>query len=261
MLRFKGIIMMERISVIIPAHNEEKYITRCLQSIRLAQQQISTPVEIIVVLNRCSDRTEAIARGYEARTIIEDARNLSRIRNTGVKASSGDIIVTIDADSWMSENMLQEVSRRLKTGRYVGGGVRIKAERLSVGIFFSIMTFAPKLLLERIWAGMFWTFRKYFNAVGGFNEDLVSVEDVDFAKRLRAYGHSKNLRYGLIMRAYIMTSCRKFDRFGDWFLFRNRDFVRRIFTGRDIEAANLLYYDDHPGEIPHPKKADVSEDL
>lgn len=243
--------MTKGISVIIPAHNEEKYITRCLQSIRLAQQQISTPVEIIVVLNRCTDRTEAIARGYEARTIIENARNLARIRNTGVKASSGDIIVTIDADSWMSENMLREVYRRLKTGRYVGGGVRIKAERLSIGIFFSIMTFAPKLLLKRIWAGMFWTFRKNFDAVGGFNEDLVSVEDVDFAKRMRAYGQSKNLRYGLILRAYIMTSCRKFDRFGDWFLFRNPNFMKRIFTGRDIEAANRLYYDDHPGEGSH----------
>jgi glycosyltransferase involved in cell wall biosynthesis len=235
--------MTEAISVIIPAHNEEGYIGRCLESVRMAERQVNMPIGMVVVLNRCTDRTEVIAGKYGALTIMEDARNLSRIRNAGVRASKGDIIVTIDADSWMSANMLKEVSRRLASGKYIGGGVLIRPERMSLGIFFSVMTFAPRLLLDRSWAGLFWLTRRTFDALGGFSEEFVSAEDVDFAKRLRAFGVSKNLRYGMIWRAHIVTSCRKLDEFGDWFLFRNRRLVRRILAGHDQEAADRFYYD------------------
>lgn len=235
--------MKEEISVIIPAHNEQNYIARCLESVRVAEQRLSRPVEIIVVANRCTDHTEAIARRYSATVVTEHARNLAKIRNAGIKASTGRIVVTIDADSWMSGNMLQEVSRRLAGGRYVGGGVLILPERLSLGILFSTMTFAPQLILDRSWAGMFWALRRTVDAVGGFNEALVSVEDVDFARRLKAFGHANGLRYGLILRAYMVTSCRKFDQFGDWYFFRNRQFVNRLLSGRDREAADCFYYD------------------
>lgn len=167
------------------------------------------------MLNRCTDGTESIARGLGACVVAEPAKNLARIRNAGINSSQADAIVTIDADSWMSAGMLCEVARRLSTGRYVGGGVRIMPERMSLGILFSAMTFAPRLLLERSWAGMFWMRRETFDALGGFDEGFVSAEDVDFARRLRAYGRHCGLRYGIINRAFIVTSCRKFDHFGD----------------------------------------------
>ena len=145
--------MTNSISVIVPAHNEQLYIGRCLESIRTAERQVSARVEVVVVQNRCTDYTGSIAKRYGASLISEDARSLARIRNAGVQASRGRIVVTIDADSWMSSNMLCEVSRRIASGKYVGGGVRIMPERLSVGILFSAMTFAPKLILEQSWAG------------------------------------------------------------------------------------------------------------
>ncbi len=235
--------MTDTISVIIPAHNEEACLPRCLKSLRTAEARLPAPVEVVVALNRCTDRTESIAKEFGARVVAEPARNLARIRNTGVAASRGDIVTTIDADSRMSPTMLCEVSRKLATGRFVGGGVRVKAERMSLGILMSSMTFAPKLIFERCWGGMFWMYRRAFDAVGGFNEDLVSGEDVDLARRLRAYGRSMRLRYGIILRAHIVTSCRKFDYFGDWYLFRNRHLVSRILSGRDREAADHFYYD------------------
>jgi glycosyltransferase involved in cell wall biosynthesis len=45
------------------------------------------------------DRTEEIAVSLGCRMVREDARNLSRIRNAGVSAATGEMIVTIDADS------------------------------------------------------------------------------------------------------------------------------------------------------------------
>ena len=60
-----------------------------------------------------------------------------------------------------------------------------------------------------------------FEAIGGFNEDWVSVEDLDFAKRLSLTAEAKE-RFKTITRAHIVTSCRKFDTFGDWYLIRTR---------------------------------------
>jgi len=78
-------------------------------------------VEIIVALNRCTDRTEEIALKHSAKVVREDSRNLARIRNAAAKVATGEIIVTIDADSRMTDNMLTEIDRLLRTGTFIGG--------------------------------------------------------------------------------------------------------------------------------------------
>ena len=79
--------------------------------------------------------------------------------------------------------------------------------------------------------------------MGGFDESLTSVEDIDFAKRLKAYGRTRGKRFGMIWKAHIVTSCRKFDIFGDWHLFTNALVARRLLRGRSPEDANRYYYD------------------
>jgi GT2 family glycosyltransferase len=90
---------------------------------------------------------------------------------------------------------------------------------------------------------MFWFYRETFDAIGGFDEGLVSVEDIDFGLRLRAFGRTRGQSYGTIRRNGITTSCRKFDQFGDWYLFQNPRLVKEIFTGTNRRAADLFYYD------------------
>jgi glycosyltransferase involved in cell wall biosynthesis len=234
---------MNKVSVIIPAHNEEKYIGKCLDSIKTAASRIDLPIEIVVSLNRCTDKTEYIAESYGAVTVVEDQKNIASIRNTAVKASSGDILITIDADSWMTSNMFQEVLRYLRSGRYIGGGVRIIPERISLGIIFSMLMVLPYLLKARISAGMFWLLKNDFEAIGGFDEDHISVEDYFFGMKLRSLGLHNGLKYGTIRKAHIITSCRKFDKFGDWYLFRNPKMVHQIFSGINRKAADRFYYD------------------
>ena len=77
---------------------------------------------MIVVANRCTDKTAAIAGLYGARVLINDDKCISAVRNTGVKAANGEIVVTIDADSMMTKYSLVEIKSMLQSGRYVGGG-------------------------------------------------------------------------------------------------------------------------------------------
>ena len=233
-----------KFSILIPAHNEELLIGKCFQSVEDAKRQISHPVEIIVCLNRCTDRTEEICKEFGALVVHEDDKNLSKIRNCAAKSATGDVIVTIDADSQMSVNTLKEIETKLLSGKYIGGGTRIKPERVSLGIIMSSLVILPHALLQGVGsAGLFWCYRKDFQAIGGFNESLLTVEDLDFAKRLKQFGKTKGQRYGTLWGSFIITSCRKFDRFGDWYFFKNPAVVKALFRGTSRELADRFYYE------------------
>jgi glycosyltransferase involved in cell wall biosynthesis len=232
-----------KFSVIIPAHNEEGFIGDCLESIEAAARHLSVEVEILVALNRCTDGTEGICKNHNAVIVREDCKNLAKIRNTAARFATGDVIVTLDADSRMTVNMFEEIEKKLLTGRYIGGGVIILPERMSVGIFMSVLTVIPVLLIHRVSGGLFWCYRRDFKAIGGFNESLVSAEDIDFARRLKSHGKNKGQRFKTITKAHIVTSCRKFDMFGDWYLFKNPRLVWAILCGNDQKAADDFYYE------------------
>ncbi len=237
-------------SVIIPAHNEEKYIGKCLEAIKEAAESVSPRrVQVIVVANRCTDSTAAIAEEYGAKVLINEDKCISSVRNCGVNAADGEIIVTIDADSRMTKGSLSEIEEMLRSGKFVGGGTRSKFDRMSIGIFFSAAYVAMNIIPvmkknnAALTGGMFWFYKKDFETIGGFDESLVSLEDLDFAARLNKLGVGRRQKYGMLKKSYIITSSRKFDEFGDWYLIKNRKMTKRIFTGRDREAADEFYYD------------------
>lgn len=235
--------MKPRISLVIPAHNEAAFLPSCLEAARQAGERAGEVIEIIVVLNRCTDSTEQIARDHGCVIVREDAKNLSIIRNAGVVAASAEIIVTCDADSRMHPDSFLEILRLLDRDDIVGGGAMILPERWSLGIVASAAAVLPYLALSGVSFGMFWFWKKDFDEIGGFDTRFVSVEDLDFARRLKAYGRRTGRRWGTLWRAPLETSCRKFDQFGDWYLFRNPGFVRKVFRGTDRSAADHFWYD------------------
>lgn len=235
-----------KFSVIVPAHNEEALIGGCLDSVRLAAEPYPGDVEIIVVLNRCDDRTEEIARAAGAVIVREDAKNLSMIRNAGARQASGDIIVTIDADSRMSENMLQAVDKVLASRKYIGGGVRTFPERWSPGLFCTFVFLYVTLFFMRLAGGSYWCYRRDFEAVGGFPEQYHVAEDLAFAKRLSIYGKKRGKRFINLPGARLTTSCRKFDHYGDWYFFKillNPKPFAKSMKGEDTTFSDEFFYE------------------
>jgi glycosyltransferase involved in cell wall biosynthesis len=184
-----------------------------------------------------------VARAFCVRSIETQARNLAAVRNAGAQCANGDIIITIDADSVMSPNMLVEIERQLSSGEVIGGGTMIWPDRMSFGLMCTGVLLVLLIGRHRISAGLFWLYRRDFVALGGFDESLVSAEDVDFAIRLRDYGKARAKRFVTLTRAFITTSCRKFNHFGDWYFLRNVKLLRAILSGKDRSAADLVYYD------------------
>lgn len=86
-----------RISLIIPAYNEERYLGRCLDSVAA---QVRRPFEVIVVDNNSSDKTARIAARYPfVRVLHEPTQGRVYARSAGFDAARGDILARIDADA------------------------------------------------------------------------------------------------------------------------------------------------------------------
>jgi glycosyltransferase involved in cell wall biosynthesis len=230
-------------SIVIPARDEELTLPRCLDSIQKALALARTEAEVIVVLNRCTDNTESIAISRGCRITKNESKNLAAIRNAGVSLARGRYLVTIDADSQMSQNMLQRILLCLADETAIGGGVVILPERWSLGILATGMLLLPIALWYGISGGLFFCRREDFAAIGGFDEQLSSVEDIDFAKRLKAHGRRTGRTFRTLLRASIITSCRKFDRFGDWYFVLRPWLTWSLLKGRNQAAADKVWYD------------------
>lgn len=101
-----------KLSLIIPAYNEELYLATCLRYAidELTARATSGEFEIIVVNNASTDRTSAVARGFErVRVVNEPLKGLTRARQKGLESASGEILAFIDADTRMPAGWLVKV--------------------------------------------------------------------------------------------------------------------------------------------------------
>jgi glycosyltransferase involved in cell wall biosynthesis len=117
-----------KVSIIVPAFNEEKLIEHSLQCIRsaaIAFSRVGWAYEIIVCDNNSSDRTGEIARAHGARVVFEPVNQISRARNAGAATASGQWFIFIDADSFPSAGLFAEMVTQIQGGRCLGGGATV----------------------------------------------------------------------------------------------------------------------------------------
>lgn len=101
-----------KVSVVIPAYNEEKYLAECLRSLA---RQTEKADEIIVVDNNSTDKTSAIAKRHHCRVVTESQQGISYARNAGFNAAKGDIIARCDADTVVPPNWIKEIKTQFAT--------------------------------------------------------------------------------------------------------------------------------------------------
>lgn len=113
-----------KISVVIPAYNEELQITDCLESL---VRQSRPADEIIVVDNNSTDQTAAFAAASGAKVVSESRQGIWAAASTGYDAAAGDIIARCDADSRLPVDWLVRIEESFdadpKLGAVTGPGV------------------------------------------------------------------------------------------------------------------------------------------
>lgn len=107
---------MEKISIIIPVYNVEKYLARCLESII---NQTHTNLEIICINDGSPDSSLEILKKYEKqdkRIKIIDKRNggVSSARNSGIRVMTGEYVLFVDADDWLEEQAIEKLCQIIK---------------------------------------------------------------------------------------------------------------------------------------------------
>lgn len=99
-----------KLSIVIPAYNEEAYVGKCLASIAAEQARGHFEMETIVVNNASTDQTGDVARTFPfARVIDEPQKGLVRARQTGYETSSGELVANVDADAVLPEGWVKKV--------------------------------------------------------------------------------------------------------------------------------------------------------
>lgn len=177
------------LSFIIPAFNEENNIGETIETIIFGSKNSNFQFEIIVIDNGSSDKTVEICSSYKniLKIFPSVTGTIAALRNFGVKKSKGDILIFIDADvslpaSWFSifeDKMDYIIKNKLITGsKCISDGT----DYLSQGWFSLIKGDKVKYINS---GHMIMSFNT-FNAIGGFDERLVTSEDVDICERARA---------------------------------------------------------------------------
>jgi glycosyltransferase involved in cell wall biosynthesis len=202
-----------KISLIIPAFNEERLLPATLASIRAATAAFEIrgwETERIVCDNNSTDRTADIARAAGATVVFEPINQIARARNAGAARASGDWLLFVDADSRPSPELFEEVAASIEAGRCIAGGSTVRLDTRGLAVRFFVFVWNA---LSRIcgWAAGSFVFCEalVFRQVGGFSEEIYAAEEIDLFRRLKRLARERGRAIAILHRHPLETSDRK----------------------------------------------------
>ncbi|MDR2480227.1 MAG: glycosyltransferase [Treponema sp.] len=198
-----------KVSIIIPALNEEQTLPRLLDSIKI---QDFSGYEVIVSDAHSKDRTRAIAQEYGCRVV--DGGLPAAGRNAGAAVAQGDFLFFLDADVVLPQGFLRNVYDEMQD-RYFDLAtceIRPLSDYRLDRVIHRMINLAVLLNLwidPKAFGFCIFVTKRLFQRIGGFDETIYVAEDNDFVKRGSVF---RNLRY--LTSAYIMVSIRRFEKEG-----------------------------------------------
>jgi len=209
-----------KISVIIPAFNEERLLAGTLAAVKSAVAAFNHrrwEIELIVCDNNSTDRTAEIARAAGATVVFEPINQIARARNSGAAAATGDWLIFVDADSQPSAELFADVAEQIQSGRCIAGGstVRMDEHFLLAGFFTWLWNSSSRL--GRLLAGSFiFVEAGVFRKIGGFSKELFAAEELDLSKRLKRLARETGREIVILHRHPLVTSARKMRLYTAW---------------------------------------------
>jgi glycosyltransferase involved in cell wall biosynthesis len=231
-----------KISVVVPAFNEEALLPGSLAAIRAAMGAFEE-AELIVCDNNSTDRTAEIARAAGAKVVFEPVNQIARARNAGAAAASGDWLVFVDADSYPSKDLFQETRQAIEAG-CLAGGATVTLETSDALVRFWVALWNGLSRAARWAAGSFlFCEAAAFREVGGFSQELYAAEEIDLSRRLKALARRRGSEVVILHRYPLVTSDRKARLYTlrEHLAFLLRLVVSRGRTLRDRDACHVWY--------------------
>ncbi len=210
--------MFQPVSFVIPAHNEQNFLPKTLQTLTESIAVLKLDHEIIVVNDASTDETRRIAEDWGATVVDVELRNIGAVRNAGAQVARHPWLFFIDADTQVPVDTLRGGLEALAGGA-VGGGARVG---LSDEQRIPFLKYLMYLLMVLVWqiiggwaAGCFMFCRKdLFLKFGGFDEKFFAAEELFFSRSLKQKGQFR------IVKHPVITSARKLHTYSVWQLMR-----------------------------------------
>lgn len=202
-----------KISIIIPAFNEERLIAGTLREVQAAAAvfaQRGWAVEMLVCDNNSSDLTAELARTAGATVVFEPVNQIARARNRGAEAARGEWLIFIDADSRPNAGLFEDVAAQIQRGKCLAGGstVRLDGEHWLGNAVTELWNGISRAL--RWVAGSFiFCEAAAFRAIGGFSNELFAGEEIDLSRRLKRLARKTGREVVILTRHPLVTSDRK----------------------------------------------------
>ncbi len=199
------------VSVVIPAHNEEKYIENTLKSVL---NQDYKKLEVIVVNDNSNDSTAKLAKMHADKVLNIKAKNPCTARNKGADASKGDILIFLDADTLMAKNLVSQTVKTLTNG-HVGSGypilplsddLKLKLGYMAYNKFMHATIKLNEAAIPGICGG--WR-QEVFEKVGGYDEGIKFFGDVHLSSRINKLG-----KIAFLKDTFVLTSPRRVQQWG-----------------------------------------------
>jgi glycosyltransferase involved in cell wall biosynthesis len=208
-----AILSALRISIIIPAFNEERLIAETLLAVNAATTpftQREWSFELIVCDNNSTDQTATLARAGGAKVVLEPVNQIARARNSGASAATGDWLIFVDADSKPSAGLFDSVAKTIEGGACLGGGSTVRMEGHHPLAILVVQIWNRVSRLRSWMAGSFIfceaaTFRK----LRGFSQELFASEEIEFSQRLKLLAKERRKKVVILHEHPLLTSARK----------------------------------------------------
>jgi len=127
-----------KISVLIIAHNEEKYVAECIKSIL---NQTKHPDEIVLLAHNCADKTKEIAENFPVTVVsFNGPAGIVNARLEGLNRVSGDIILCLDGDSFAENNWVEVMTETLNSNENVLVGSWVKLKGTIFGNIYNLFS-------------------------------------------------------------------------------------------------------------------------
>ena len=233
-----------KVSIIVPAFNEEKLIAeslRCISAARAALSARGWASELIVCDNNSSDRTLELAQAGGARVVFEPINQIARARNKGAEVATGDWLLFIDADSQPTSELFADMANAIQSGTVLAGGSTIRLDASHSAARLGSKLWNCISLTTRSVAGSFiFCEASAFRRLGGFNLNLFASEELDLGKRLRKLARQSGKRVVILRKHPLTTSARKFHLYSvrEYFRFLGRTVFG---LGRTLRSAEECY--------------------
>lgn len=195
---------MTRLSIIVPAYNEELLLPATLGALKDAIAGVGLPAELIVVDDASTDRTAEVARELGARVVPVALRHIAGARNAGGRVATGDLLVFVDADTIVPAGVLGDAVKAYEAGA-VGGGAGVRYPVNDPRWAVVVTAIVIWVMRRTKWAAGCFVFARKdaFDRVGGFDERYFASEEIHFSRAVKKHGRF------VMLDGEVITSARK----------------------------------------------------